>query len=130
VLTFLNENRPRKRYLYLRYCIAILRGRKQGWKTVNQLPSAKIWASPNNPTGYLRKSCLRAFACEVGDQDLPEDLVEVGGFVDDESMNAWDEKHAPKELAVLTSNHFNKNNADRDEEVDNEEDDEDGRVFD
>ncbi|KAL9099167.1 MAG: hypothetical protein Q9163_005293 [Psora crenata] len=83
-LSFLNDNRPARRYLYMRYALAWLHAERQGFKDFkDKVPPGTIWASPDKPSGYLRKSILRSLAREVGDRDeLPTDLIQAGEFED------------------------------------------------
>ncbi|KAL8682944.1 MAG: hypothetical protein Q9186_001023 [Xanthomendoza sp. 1 TL-2023] len=82
-LQFQNDNRPARRYLYFRYVMAHMNASRNGWPDVEKkLPSGEIWASPNKPDGYLRKSVLQILAKRIGVQTLPSDLVEAGTFDD------------------------------------------------
>ena len=46
----------------------------------SKTPPGRIWASPGKANGYIRGSVLRSLARKVGDEDLPEELVEAGSF--------------------------------------------------
>lgn len=83
-LTFQNDNRPARRYLYFRYVMALMHAEYEKWEGYrDKVPPGRIWASPSKPEGYLRKSVLRGLARKVHDEDiLPEELVEAGGFED------------------------------------------------
>jgi hypothetical protein len=83
-LTWRNENRPARRYLYFRYAMALMYAEHQAWPDYRLIePPGKIWASPNKPNGYLRESVLRNLARAVNDCDtLSEELIEAGTFVD------------------------------------------------
>ena len=48
----------------------------------SRVPPGVIWATPDRPEGYLRRSALRSLARGVNDQGLPEDLVAAGTFED------------------------------------------------
>lgn len=81
-LTFLNGNRPARRFLYLRYALAWMHAQDKSWPDFKEkLPPGEIWASPNKPDGYLRKSILVAIGQRIGDT-LPQDLVNAGVFED------------------------------------------------
>jgi hypothetical protein len=78
-LSFLNDNRPARRYLYFRYIISYLTARKEGneeWTGDLEIRGT-LWASPGK---YLRKSLLRVLAKEVSDTVLPESLTEQTTF--------------------------------------------------
>ena len=84
-LTFRNTNRPARRYLYFRYTMGYMHAQTEIYENFKQkVPSGSIWASPGKPDGYLRRSVLRALARLCGDEDLPGDLMEAGGFEDTE----------------------------------------------
>lgn len=65
-LTFQNPRgdavtaRPARRFLYLRYCLAIMYALERNFS--RKLPPGEIWASLNKPCGYVRKSTLRLLA--------------------------------------------------------------------
>ncbi|KAL8818730.1 MAG: hypothetical protein Q9223_002702 [Gallowayella weberi] len=82
-LQFQNEKRPARRYLYFRYVMAHMKATRNGYPGIEKkLPSGEIWASPDKPNGYLRKSVLQSLAKRIGDKPLPTDLVEAGTFED------------------------------------------------
>ena len=102
-LQFLNDNRPARRYLYFRYVMAYLHAAKSKWTNFDKkLPRGTMWASPEKPDGYLRKSVLRALAERVGDTTLPADLLAAGTFIDTEpeSGRAIEDQKAIIELAA------------------------------
>ncbi|KAL9607825.1 MAG: hypothetical protein Q9167_007298 [Letrouitia subvulpina] len=81
-LTFLNNNRPARRFLYLRHALALICAKENQWADYQQkVPPGEVWASPAKNEGYLRTSILLDLAKRVGDT-LPSDLVAVGGFED------------------------------------------------
>ncbi|KAL9064014.1 MAG: hypothetical protein Q9161_009147 [Pseudevernia consocians] len=81
-LTFCNDNRPARRFLYMRYTLAWLHAEDKGWEGFKEkVPPGHIWASPNKPDGYLRSSILRELGRRTGDT-LPEDLITAGAFDD------------------------------------------------
>ena len=83
-LTFQNDQRPARRYLYFRYCMAIWHAQKRNWKIETKVPRGNIWASPNKPDGYLRSSVLRSLARKIGEKELEEELFKAGTFQDTE----------------------------------------------
>lgn len=90
-LTFKNENRPARRFLYLRYALAHFHAKESLWPGLSKIPSTEVWATPNKPKGYLRKSVLMLLAEKIGDK-LPKGLIELGTFEDpDTSSKAADE---------------------------------------
>ena len=54
-----NNNRPARRYLYFRYVMAYMNAVIERYTDIEKkLPNGSIWASPDKPDGYLRKSVL------------------------------------------------------------------------
>ncbi|KAL8994703.1 MAG: hypothetical protein Q9169_005406 [Polycauliona sp. 2 TL-2023] len=102
-LSWKNNNRPARRYLYLRYALAWLAARRAGypeWQT--KMPSGTMWASPDKPGGYLRSSILRVLAAKVGDATpLPEDMIIAGGFEDSDSESKVKSQAAAISLPLL-----------------------------
>ena len=87
-LTFLNDNRPARRFLYMRYTLAWLHAENKKWVGFKEkVPPGEVWASPNKPDGYLRKSILLELGKMTGDK-LPRDLMEAGAFENSETDNA------------------------------------------
>ena len=87
-LTFLNDNRPARRFLYMRYTLAWLHAEANKWVGFKEkVPRGEVWASPKKPGGYLRKSILQDLGKMAGDR-LPQDLINAGGFEDSETNNA------------------------------------------
>ncbi|KAH6710865.1 hypothetical protein BKA61DRAFT_578691 [Leptodontidium sp. MPI-SDFR-AT-0119] len=80
-LKFLNENRPAKRYLYLRYVITYLILKKRGPRSVEWAVDNKTkeftWAAPGP---YLRQSLLRSLSRRVSDHYLPVALYQDNTF--------------------------------------------------
>lgn len=74
VLTFLNDNRPRRRYLYFRFIISYLQAKKLQLADVTEKVEAKrFWPSEG---AYLHKSTLKTLARCVSGSELPGDLAE------------------------------------------------------
>ena len=91
-LSFPNDDRPARRFLYMRYTLAWLHADDKTWPGFKEkVPPGRVWASSNKPDGYLRKSILLALGKKTGDR-LPTDLVNAGGFDDpDTSSRVRDE---------------------------------------
>jgi hypothetical protein len=86
-LSFVNDNRPARRFLYMRYALAWMHARDKSWPGFQEkLPSREIWASPNKPDGYLRKSILLAMGKRIGDT-LPQELISAGAFEDPDTSS-------------------------------------------
>ena len=83
-LQFLSDHRPRARYLYYAYCVAILRRAHHQGEHEHILKDhlgRKFWGTPGL---YLRRAYLLAFVEEIGADDLmdgaeeaEEDVVET-----------------------------------------------------
>ena len=87
-LTFLNDNRPAPRFLYMRYILAWLHAEDNKWVGFKEkVPPGEVWASPNKPDGYLRKSILLDLGKMTGDR-LPKDLISAGTFENPDTSNA------------------------------------------
>ncbi|KAL9107003.1 MAG: hypothetical protein Q9227_008039 [Pyrenula ochraceoflavens] len=102
------------------------------WKDVRQkLLPAKVWASPDKPDGYLRKSVLLDLAEKIGDI-IPQELVNAGTFKDpatsnrqlDEAANLdipiglWEQKEMRKaNQKAKTDDTIEDSEADEDEEM-------------
>ncbi|MCJ1456924.1 hypothetical protein MMC28_007290 [Mycoblastus sanguinarius] len=86
-LRFRNENRPARRFLYMRYALAWLHTADKAWPGFKEkVPPGKVWASPNKPDGYLRKSILLEVRKKTGDR-LPKDLISAGVFEDPDTSS-------------------------------------------
>lgn len=81
-LTFINENRPRRRYLYFRFLISYLNAKRlnKGNITV-PIETRKFWPSGGE---YLHKSTLQALARSVSGSSIPEEITETHTFGDTE----------------------------------------------
>lgn len=87
--------------MYFRYTIAYIHAQTKQFQDFKaKVPSGRIWASPNKPDGYLRRSVLRSFARRVGDIDLPEDLVDGGGYNDTEPATGTVVKDQVASIAI------------------------------
>ena len=85
-LKFFNENRPARRYLYLKYVMTYLHAEKPRYSNFKEkVPNGTMWASPKKQDGYFRKSVLRILTERVGNTTLPIDLIAAETFVDTES---------------------------------------------
>ncbi len=127
-LQFRNNNRPARRYLYFRYVMAHMNAVIEGFTDIDKkLPNGSIWASPDKPDGYLRKSVLQVLAKRIGDRPLPFDLVEAGTFEDTnpESGRLVEDQKAGIELSYRMKEN-RKGNLKDDDDDDAEEDVEEG----
>ena len=90
ILTFPNQNRPARRYLYMRHALAWIIAEKKGWPDYQKkVPSGVAWTNPNTKQdGYLRTSILPALARRLGDK-FPKELLAADGclFEDAKSQN-------------------------------------------
>ena len=97
----------------------------EGWEGYrDKVPPGRIWASPNKPEGYLRKSVLRSLARKVNDEDiLPEELIEAGTFIDTDPPTGTDaaNKLADLELGIELRRECKKKTMEIDDEEDMEE---------
>lgn len=122
-LSFRNENRPARRFLYLRYALAWLHAEDKGWTGFKEkVPSATIWASPNKPDGYLRKSILLELGKMTGDK-LPLDLIQSGIFEDPDTSGIIRDEVAGIRITRNVKDHLD---GERDVK---EQDEEDEHVF-
>ncbi len=113
-LEFRNINRPARRYLYFRYLMTYMHAEKEGYEGFKEkLPPGTIWASFHKSSGYLRSSVLRSLGRKVGNDDLPQDLVDAGSFQDTipGSENAWNDILSPIDLAQRIREHIQKRSA-------------------
>ena len=105
-LTFLNENRPARRFLYMRYTLAWLHAEDNKWEGFKEkVPPGEVWASPNKPDGYLRRSILLDLGKMTGDR-LPQDLISAGTFEDPETSNAVSDAVAGIRMAEAFQSHL------------------------
>lgn len=130
ILTFLNDKRPLKRFLYFRYLLTVLYNkthpRFDNKSTLLQLRSNNPWPTIK---GYLKNSFLLRFAQEVGDAD-PEKISEIyeslGGENDEES----DERSQSRIVFGRTLQNIkemaNKDDEDEDENDEDENENEEG----
>ena len=109
----------------MRYILTWLTAVRQNFDDyLRKCPSGQIWAAPDKPSGYLRRSVLRGLAKSVGCRtDLPEDLIEAGAFDDpDTASESWDTA-ASVFLTLLIWSHWGEV---REKERAEEENDDDG----
>ncbi|KAL8731089.1 MAG: hypothetical protein Q9166_003617 [cf. Caloplaca sp. 2 TL-2023] len=84
-LTWQNNNRPARRYLYFRHAMACMHASIRQWPNFkDKLPAGTMWATPNKSQGYLRRSVLKMIARRIGDEVLDEDTLMTGTFTDTE----------------------------------------------
>ncbi|EPS31126.1 hypothetical protein PDE_06081 [Penicillium oxalicum 114-2] len=95
-LTFLNDNRPRRRYLYFRFIISYLNAKRQNMADLSvPLETKQFWPSPG---GYLHESTLRIMARSVSGCELPPPLVSGQTF--EHSDNPSQDNDAGNTLAA------------------------------
>ncbi|KAL8777214.1 MAG: hypothetical protein Q9194_002687 [Teloschistes cf. exilis] len=119
-IQFRNDNRPARRYLYFRYAMAHLKATKSGWPDLDKkVPSGTIWASPDKPSGYLRKSAVQLLAKRIGgDKPFPSDVLKSGAFEDTEpsSHRKFDDISATIEVSYRIKGYDTKKLRDDDED--------------
>ncbi|KAF7714342.1 Uncharacterized protein PECH_003048 [Penicillium ucsense] len=72
-LTFLNDKRPRRRYLYFRFIMSYLNAKRQNMVNLSvPLETKQFWPSPG---GYLHESTLKIMARSVSGCELPPPLI-------------------------------------------------------
>lgn len=78
-MTFVSDNRPRRRYLYFRFIIAYLNAKSRG---ANDAVAKKVEATHFWPSAgeYLNRSTLVTLARCVSGSDLPKSLVQDKTF--------------------------------------------------
>ena len=124
-LTFCNENRPARRFLYMRYTLAWLHAEAKEWAGFKEkVPPGQVWASPNKPDGYLRTSILRGLGRRTGDT-LPEDLVTAGTFDDEATSSVVYDKIAGIRVSECVQRHLDGERDPKGGEDSDEEDEED-----
>ncbi|KAL8917319.1 MAG: hypothetical protein Q9172_005904 [Xanthocarpia lactea] len=125
-LQWKNNNRPARRYLYMRYALTWLAARRAGyvgWEA--KVPPGTMWASPGKPGGYLRNSILRVLASKIGDKaPLPQDVILAGGFDEPQSHSVVKDQAGALTLSVLVRDHVEGKLRDKKEEEEEEEFDE------
>ena len=137
-LSFLNDNRPARRYLYMRYALAWLNAERQGYENFKiKVPPGTIWACPDKPPGYLRKSILRNLARKVGDRDeLPADFIEAGEFEDPDTASKIRDEVGKLNIPLAIRKHLDGERDDKkdgdgyDDDDDDDDDDEEAEEAD
>lgn len=104
-LTFRNNNRPARRFLYMRYTLAWLHAEGRSWNFKEKVPPGEVWASPNKPDGYLRKSILVTMGKKTGDK-LPKNLIDAGAFSDPDTDNLVHDEVAGIRITRLVQEHL------------------------
>ena len=105
-LKFLNDNRPARRFLYMRYALAWLTAEDKSWESFKEkVPAGEVWASPNKPDGYLRKSILIEIGKRLGDK-LPKDLISAGTFEDPDTSSIVNDELAQIRVTEHVENHI------------------------
>ena len=123
-LSFPNDYRPARRFLYMRYTLAWLHAESNDWVGFkDKVPPGQVWASPNKPDGYLRKSILLELGKKTGNK-LPRDLMDAGMFEDPETSSLVYDVVAGIRVTEHVQAHLD---GERDSKEDEDEDeDEDG----
>ncbi len=105
-LQFRNDNRPARRFLYMRYVLAWLHAETKGWPNFkSKVPPGEVWATPSKPQGYLRKSILLEMGKMAGDK-LPKDLIEAGVFEDPSTSSTVQDQVAGITIAEHVQDHL------------------------
>lgn len=119
-LKFRNNNRPARRFLYMRYILAWLHAKDQGWPNFqSKVPPGEIWAaSPNKPQAYLRKSILLEMMGKRAGDTLPKDLIAAGVFEDSSTSSAVHDQVAGMTLADHVHDHLKGKRDSKDEDSD------------
>ena len=116
-LSFRNDKRPARRFLYMRYTLAWLHAEDKSWPGFKEkVPPGEVWKSPNKPKGYLRNSILLKLGRKTGDR-LPKDLVSAGIFEDSDTSSIVHDEVAGIRVTEHVQGHL-------DEVRDTKEDDE------
>ncbi|CAI7615909.1 unnamed protein product [Penicillium crustosum] len=87
ILSFLSENRPRRRYVYFRFLISYLHAKRTNLgDTTEKVEARRFWPSGGE---YLNKSTLKTLARCVSGRELPDEFVTNNTFEDstNESRN-------------------------------------------
>lgn len=120
-LAFQNDNRPARRFLYMRYTLAWLHAADKSWPNFQEkVPPGTVWASPNKPDGYLRKSILLRLGEKTGDT-LPADLIDAGAFEDPDTSSVVLDEVAGIRVVEHVQDHLS---GARDVKVDDKEEEE------
>lgn len=123
-LKFLNDNRPARRFLYMRYALAWLTAEDKSWESFKErVPPGEVWTSPNKPDGYLRKSVFLGIHKRLGDK-LPNHLIHAGIFEDPDTSSIVDDELAKIRITEHVENHIE--GARDEKEVDTEEESDEG----
>ena len=105
-LAFRNDNRPARRFLYMRYVLAWLHASDKSWPGFkDKVPPGQVWASPNKPDGCLRKSILLELGKKTGDK-LPKDLINIGSFEDPFTSSPLHDEIAGIRVAARVQDHL------------------------
>ncbi|KAJ5898882.1 hypothetical protein N7495_003626 [Penicillium taxi] len=71
-LKFLNDNRPRRRYLYFRFIVSYLWAKRQNSVVGHHVEAKKFWPSGG---AYLQRSTLQSLARCVSGSEIPSHLI-------------------------------------------------------
>ena len=90
----------------MRYALAWLHAEDKSWPGFKEkVPPGEVWASPNKPDGYLRKSILLELGKKMGDR-LPKDLVSAGVFEDPDTSSIVHDEVAGIKVTELVQGHL------------------------
>ncbi|KAJ5113262.1 hypothetical protein N7456_001796 [Penicillium angulare] len=82
-LTFLNDNRPARRYLYFRFIVTYIFRKKTDAESdfVQNVETKGLWATPGP---YLRNSMLNVLSRNISGHELPPPILEGSTFTDEQ----------------------------------------------
>lgn len=85
-MKFLNDNRPRRRYLYFRFIVSYLWARRDNPQIESHIGGRKFWPSNGE---YLNRSTLQTLARCISGCEIPPYLIQNQTFedLDDPRMN-------------------------------------------
>ncbi|KAJ5475290.1 hypothetical protein N7539_008356 [Penicillium diatomitis] len=98
-LTFLNNNRPRRRYLYFRFIMSYLNAKRQNVVNLSvPLETKQFWPSPG---GYLHESTLKIMARSVSGCELPPPLISGQTFKESDDPSQDDDAGNTLAAAII-----------------------------
>ncbi|KAI2785666.1 hypothetical protein POX_h09424 [Penicillium oxalicum] len=114
-LTFLNDNRPRRRYLYLRFIISYLNAKRQNMADLSvPLETKQFWPSPG---GYLHETTLKIMARSVSGCELPPPLVSGQTFEPSDNLSQDNDAGNTLAAAIIKPALFSTRASDPEEEL-------------
>ena len=125
-LTFRTLRRPAKRFLYFRFIITYINAKRLGNTQFTEAVEGRerFWASPGP---YLRKSTLIALARNISGIELPSTLIKDQTFETPGDLSARQSEDTNLLLSAQLRDAIilSAGNAERDEDIDMDEDDTD-----